>query len=207
MSPAGCSGITLGPVYTSGSPGPSWCAITFDEHLGKYTPSVLSAFADAAMHGTFFCVGKEATDHPYLAAAILNAGHEIGNHSWNHARLTQLADHGAAQMSMTQAKLAARYGYTPCTFRPPFGALDANVIAAATARSMATVKWSKAANIFETNPSKVSADVVAATVKGSIVVLHQVPAHVAALPSILSGIAGKGLTSVPVVQLLGGSFT
>lgn len=204
---AGCSGLTTGSVITSGGGGNPWCAVTYDEHIGRWTPSILDAFADAKMLGTFFCVGKEANDHRALTRMILDGGHEVGNHSWSHVDLTTLSDKGAIQLALTQNALAKAYGYKPCTFRPPFGSVDAGVTSAAAARGLATIKWSKAANIFDTNPASVSADVVAAAVAGSIIVLHQIPAHAAALPSILAGLRGKGLTSVPVVKLLGGAFT
>jgi peptidoglycan/xylan/chitin deacetylase (PgdA/CDA1 family) len=200
------SGLTLGPTYTNGGTSQPWCSITYDEHLGKNTQSILNAFAAAGMHGTFFTVGKELAAKPTLAQEILDLGHEIGNHSWNHARLTTLSDHGAAQLSLTNQRMASVVGFTPGTMRPPFGKLDAQVVNTATALGLATVKWNLAANIFETDPAVVTSRVLAGVARGVIVILHQVDSHAQALPGILSGLTARGLSSVPVAQLLGGAL-
>ena len=39
------------------------------------------------MKATFFILGKHAEIHPELVQRIYQEGHEIGNHSWSHARL------------------------------------------------------------------------------------------------------------------------
>ena len=39
-----------------------------------------------------FCTGNFAQRHEICAKAITKYGHELGNHTWNHADLTKLSD-------------------------------------------------------------------------------------------------------------------
>jgi len=206
MTPTRVTGLKLGPTYTSGGASHPWCSITYDEPLGRNTVPILDAFADAGMRGTFFTIGRQIAAESSLAELILAGGHEIGNHSWNHSRLPKLGDHGYHQLSLTQEKMASILGFTPGTFRPPYGSLDAQVVANATELGLATVKWNVSAKTTEPDPANITSQVLEYVARGSIVALHQLASHTQALPDILAGLTRRGLASVPVAQLLGGAL-
>ena len=58
----------------------------FDETLDK----VLEELARLSVHGTFFCLGKMASDYPDIVRRIQAGGHDIGCHSDLHRFLTSL---------------------------------------------------------------------------------------------------------------------
>lgn len=63
-------------------------ALTFDDGPDPdYTPDVLRILAAAQVHATFFVIGRNAREYPELIAAILDGGHEIGNHTQDHVWL------------------------------------------------------------------------------------------------------------------------
>lgn len=51
---------------------------------------ILGKLAEKNLKGTFFCVGKMATDFPLVVRRIADAGHEIGCHSDNHQWLNKM---------------------------------------------------------------------------------------------------------------------
>lgn len=52
--------------------------------------SILSKLDERKLKGTFFCVGKMATDFPAVVQKIHNAGHEVGCHSNTHQWLNKM---------------------------------------------------------------------------------------------------------------------
>ncbi|HAI20579.1 MAG TPA: hypothetical protein DCM14_01545, partial [Clostridiales bacterium UBA8153] len=70
-----------------------------------------------------FLLGQLAARHPHLKAAIAGAGHELGNHSHTHARLTRLAMSGIrTELSRARAAIGPH-----AHFRPPYGAFNRRV--------------------------------------------------------------------------------
>lgn len=59
----------------------------FDDYLGK----ILDLLDDLNIKATFFCLGKVATDFPYVIKKIVEHGHEIGCHSNEHVWLNKLS--------------------------------------------------------------------------------------------------------------------
>lgn len=98
-------------------------ALTFDDGPHPdFTPRLLDVLARRGVQATFFMVGQAATRHPQVVRRVAEAGHAIGNHSWNHPSFPSLTHRQRwAQLRRTQAALAP---YGGRLFRPPFGHLD-----------------------------------------------------------------------------------
>lgn len=59
--------------------------LTFDDGpTPRVTPWVLSLLQKYSFKATFFCLGKNAEQHPELINDILNFGHQVGNHGYEH---------------------------------------------------------------------------------------------------------------------------
>ena len=80
------------PKMPLGNP-PKYVAMTFDDgpHPDR-TPRLLDILAARNIRATFFVVGTNAEKYPRILRRMINEGHEIGNHTLNHARLTDLTD-------------------------------------------------------------------------------------------------------------------
>ena len=60
-------------------------ALTFDDGpVPKRTEEVLRILEPTNHKATFFLIGDRVAKYPKLARQILKAGHEIGNHSFEH---------------------------------------------------------------------------------------------------------------------------
>ncbi len=101
-------------------------AFTFDDGPNPvYTPQLLDIFRHAGAKATFFMIGQQIDANPATAAAVHAGGHEIGNHTFTHPRLTQLApDAARAELVHTDERIQRITGMLVRTFRPPF--LDVN---------------------------------------------------------------------------------
>ena len=61
------------------------------------TERVLQLFADAGTHATFFTLGWVAERHPQLVRRIVEGGHELASHGWDHRLATSFAPEAFAQ--------------------------------------------------------------------------------------------------------------
>jgi polysaccharide deacetylase family protein (PEP-CTERM system associated) len=57
------------------------------ERLEPPTRWILDQLDEQEIKATFFVVGEIARSHPGLIRAMVNAGHEVSSHSWDHRRL------------------------------------------------------------------------------------------------------------------------
>ena len=63
-------------------------ALTFDDGPDpRWTPRVLELLRQYHAHATFFEVGKNVVAHPDLVHAVLDDGHEVADHTWDHPDL------------------------------------------------------------------------------------------------------------------------
>lgn len=105
---------------------PGTVALTFDDgpHPGT-TDRVLDLLARLEVPATFFCVGRNAEQHPALVRRAREEGHAVGSHSHTHPdpEVTALAvlarDYARGHAAVEQA-----LGEAVTLFRPPRGYLD-----------------------------------------------------------------------------------
>jgi len=60
-------------------------ALTFDDGPSPvWTPQILDELKKAGVKATFFMIGKYVEKHPQIARRVVEEGHDIGNHSYDH---------------------------------------------------------------------------------------------------------------------------
>ncbi|MFF7451733.1 MULTISPECIES: polysaccharide deacetylase family protein [unclassified Streptomyces] len=177
-------------------------ALTFDDGpAAPETATLLNHLAQYKARVTFFTVGQNVAAHPDLVRAEAKAGHEIGNHSWNHPDLTRLTPQQiASQLNRTSAAIKAATGRTPTLFRPPYGAVNAQVKAATT---LSPVLWDVDTEDWKYHdPAKVARTVITKAQPNDVVLLHDIHAtSVAAVPEILRTLTARGYHFVTVSHL------
>jgi peptidoglycan-N-acetylglucosamine deacetylase len=101
-------------------------AITFDDGPNPtYTPQVLEIFSEAKGKATFFMIGEQMKNHPEVVKHVAADGHEIGNHTFTHPKLSQLSSaEGMEEIERTEMLIEDLTGQKPVLFRPPY--LDYN---------------------------------------------------------------------------------
>jgi peptidoglycan-N-acetylglucosamine deacetylase len=119
-------------------------ALTFDDGPDpELTPRVLEVLADHHARATFNVMGWNAGRHPDLVQAVVDGGHELGNHTWTHLDLTgQSASQTRHQLDLGHRAIEAAGGVRPRWFRPPRGNLTGAAVCAAAELGQDLLLWS-----------------------------------------------------------------
>ncbi|MEU2428947.1 polysaccharide deacetylase family protein [Streptomyces sp. NPDC007861] len=197
-----------GRCFEHGSRDTPRVALTFDDGPDPvYTRQVLEILDRYGARATFFCVGHHVVALPDEVRRIAAAGHELGNHSWSHPFLFDLTpDQLREQIDRTAEALAGVTGETPTWFRPPYGALSPEVLAALEGHPTTLTMWDVDARDWaRPGPERIAATVLEAAGPGSVVLMHEGAGDrgqtVQALPSIVEGLLERGLELVTVGEL------
>jgi peptidoglycan/xylan/chitin deacetylase (PgdA/CDA1 family) len=106
-------------------------ALTFDDGgSDSNAAEILSVLAAYKVPATFFLLGSWMEAHPEMTRRIVEAGHEIANHSYNHPRFTYLDTVEMADEIMTTQNAGAAVTGTALRryFRPPYGEYNSAVV-------------------------------------------------------------------------------
>jgi peptidoglycan/xylan/chitin deacetylase (PgdA/CDA1 family) len=147
--------------------------LTFDDGPGDQTAEVLDVLGEHGWRATFFLVGSQVARGAHLVGRIIAEGHTVGNHSWDHARLTDLEPAEiASQLRRTTAAIESVTGVRPEVFRPPYGDRDERVDRIAAELGMRTVLW----DVDPEDWSRPGVEAIAAAIRGAgprdVVLLH-----------------------------------
>jgi peptidoglycan/xylan/chitin deacetylase (PgdA/CDA1 family) len=97
--------------------------VTLPSYFDRLIPRVLTFLAERQLQITFFVVGQDAAlpHHTDLLAALAQAGHEIGNHSYHHEPWLHLYSEAQIdeELARTEEVLVGATGQRPIGFRGP----------------------------------------------------------------------------------------
>jgi polysaccharide deacetylase family protein (PEP-CTERM system associated) len=89
------------------------------------TDAVLALFAESGVHATFFTLGWVAHRYPALIRRIVDAGHEIASHGWDHQRVfTMDAGLFRADLARARAAIEDAAGQRVTGYRAPSFSID-----------------------------------------------------------------------------------
>jgi len=143
--------------------------LTFDDGpIPEVTPWVLDVLDRYDIKATFFCVGDNVRKHPDIYKMILEKGHRVGNHTFNHVQ-------GIRKFSkryLENAKLASDY-IDSDLFRPPHGHMRISQFFTLR-RYYKIIMWDVVTRDYSKymTPEKVLANVKEYARDGSIIVFH-----------------------------------
>jgi peptidoglycan/xylan/chitin deacetylase (PgdA/CDA1 family) len=192
-------------------------ALTFDMG-GRLTPaeSIIEWLMANGVPATVFPTGMTgSTTQPGHRVLELIRQHpdlfDLGNHSWDHPRFTTLTRaQVASQLRRTDEAVARLAGQTSRPwFRPPYGAVDEDVLEAVGATGWSiTVKWDVTTDDYvaprDGGPTtdQLVERILSRVRGGSIVLLHLGGYRTRqALPQIVAGLRDRGLQPVRLDQL------
>jgi peptidoglycan/xylan/chitin deacetylase (PgdA/CDA1 family) len=209
-TPAGRSAV-VPPEIARGNTARRQIALTFDAGASAAPlPKILATLRQSGIRSTFFLTGAWASANPLGVEAIVADGHELGNHSFDHPDCTTLGEDGIIeQLRMTEEtvqKIAGRT--TKPFFRPPFGARDRRVLAAAWSAGYRSVYWTIDSGDWRENATVdgVIDTVLTKAVNGAIVVMHVGSSQTAdGLARLISGLKAQGFEIVPLSAVFSNS--
>ncbi|MEV6671903.1 polysaccharide deacetylase family protein [Streptomyces sp. NPDC051162] len=181
-------------------------ALTFDAGPGPRTAELLDILKAKNVHATFFLLGRNhVLAHPGLVRREAAEGHEIGNHTWTHQRLDDLApDRIRDELDRTQDAVKKITGKAPTLMRPPQGGTNKTVGSVARSLGLSEVLWSATASDYATADTRLIGDrILDQASRDGIILLHDIyDGTVPAVPRIIDELHARGYTFVTVPQLL-----
>lgn len=98
--------------------------LTFDDGpIPGVTPWVLETLKQYQAKATFFCIGDNVRKHPDIYRKVLEEGHAVGNHTFNHLKGWKTPDQVYLENIGKCAELV-----TSRLFRPPYGRIRGSQI-------------------------------------------------------------------------------
>ena len=183
--------------------GEKYVALTFDDGPKAGTTDVLlDGLAERRASATFFLIGRQIPGNEDLVERMAAEGHQVGNHTWNHARLEGASVTAITQeVGQTDQLLQSLLGAGEYWVRPPYGGVDDTVRATVT---VPMVKWSVDPRDWESQNADQVVQAVLETVEpNSIILLHDIyPSSVEAALRLVDLLRQQGYQFVTVRELL-----
>jgi len=167
------------------------------------TAFVLDELKKYGAKATFFCIGGNVVENPLLFDRIINEGHSVGNHTYDHLNgwKTSPADY------LQNVAEAAKH-INSDLFRPPYGRITAkqHKQLRSLARPFRVVMWTVLSGDFDVNitAEQCCNNVLKNAESGSVVVFHDSEKAYErlrfALPAVLEYFSEKGYKFEKIVS-------
>jgi peptidoglycan/xylan/chitin deacetylase (PgdA/CDA1 family) len=163
----------LAPSVYRGDPALATLALTFDDGPSESTPALLRILEMFRVRATFFMCGANVRRLPAIAKGVLEAGHEIGNHSDTHARFDfKSSDFIYRELAFAQDAIQHATGASPRLFRAPYGVRWFGLRSAQERLGLTGVMWTVIGRDWSLPASSVSHRLLAGASNGGILCLH-----------------------------------
>lgn len=214
--PTVASGDGPARVIEYGETGRREIALTFDAGADRgYGKEVLNLLAERGLKVSFGMKGVWAEANPDLLQRMVDEGHLLMNHTWDHPSFTGVTTETEplstaeriTQMRETEALVRELTGYDLRPyFRPPYGDIDEqSLIEIASAGYSDVVLWScDSRDSLGATGAEILANCIENAAPGRIVLLHlggQSAAY-GVLPEMIDTLSAAGFTFVTVDQMV-----
>ena len=202
------------PIIYKGRSGQKAVALTFDDGPDLLTtPLLLDLLKKQGTKATFFVIGEKAAVHPELINSIIQQGHQLGNHSFQHSTRIFFQKVGAVvkDLEATQQVLK-QHGVEPLIYRPPVGIVTPRLQPALEKTGLTLVNFSnRPLDGGNRRLNNLSGRVLERLQDGDIVLLHdkkpprneQVSLWLKEVEAVIAGIEKRGMRVVPLSDLIG----
>lgn len=186
-------------------------ALTFDDGPSfKYTPMVLDILKKEGIKATFFVIGRKIEQNPELLERIDKEGHDIGNHTYYHSKVSLLSkEHLSEELELTSDLIERLTGKEVVFFRPPHGDFSKSGRKLVEQAGYGFVLWSVNADDFfhigwgMRSASSITRRVLNSVKGGDVILAHDDSQQlVDALPVIIASLKSKGYKFVTLSQMV-----
>lgn len=149
--------------------------LTFDDGpTPEITEWVLAELKKHEAKATFFCIGNNIEKHPNIFSKILQEGHAIGNHTFNHLNGWKTDKTAYVQNALQCEKAIEAFSYRSKLFRPPYGKIKPSQAKALRDKGYQVIMWDVLSADFDQqiSPEQCLENVLKNVSSGSIIVFH-----------------------------------
>ena len=181
-------------------------ALTFDDGPTKNVDQLLPLLDEYNAKSTFFLIGNEIEKHPEEAKKIVEAGHQIGNHTYSHKRMVLKSSSFIEEEIEKTDELIRSIGYEgEIDFRPPYGKKFLGLPYYLNKTNRETIMWSLDPETYYTSVDEKINYVMENIQPGSIILLHpmydQTGGTLQVVETILKELTKEGYRFVTVDEL------
>ena len=173
--------------------------LTFDDGPSEeYTHWILEELEKYNAKATFFCIGNNVEKHPKEFKSIIDKGHAVGNHTYNH-----INGWNKSLLSYMRDVRKCEAIFKSTLFRPPYGRMS-NKQSAALTKEYKVIMWDVLSGDFDTSLSgeECAEAVIDNITNGSIIVFHDsikaAERLKIALPIVLETLTAQSYTFKPI---------
>jgi len=196
--------------------------LTFDDGPNpNVTPKILDTLKEHGVQGAvFFVTGQNAQRHPDLVRRIVDEGHVLGGHTWNHPSLTGLSkDKALSELTRTDEAVdqVLGYDYPLNLVRPPYGATNASVLETigetyggnSVLWQVDSEDWKVQSDLRQGNPTTSLVDRVVAGANqvdrrgtGGVILMHDIHSNTAKdLGKVLDALQARGYRIISITDV------
>lgn len=178
-------------------------SLTFDDGPNpEFTTQVLDVLNQYQIKGTFFVMGAYVDEYPEIARRIVDEGHIIANHTYNHFDLAKLSDEEVLQqIEWAQESIRDVTGVEAHLFRMPFGSGGKRVVDLA--QGLVSIIWNIDTLDWQTHDADLIIEKTLSKLeKQSLILMHDThQATPDALKILIPELLERGYTFVDPLQV------
>lgn len=130
------------PPHSAGESDKPMIALTFDDGPSRYTEYILDLLEEHGGQATFFVLGYRVMPHRSTVQRTIDIGSEVLGHTWSHRQLTRLSEEQLKfDLRRTSAVIEALTGIPQYIYRPPYGAINDEVLRVSEELGYSVVLW------------------------------------------------------------------
>ena len=190
-----------GAVAAQSAVTPQYIALTFDDGPSpETTEHLLDGLKERGAHATFFLIGEQIDGIEDVVTRMRDEGHQVGNHTYSHARLDRGSAAGLSELDKADAQLCKVLGEGEYWIRPPWGFVNDTIKKSV---NVPLIYWSVDTEDWRSrNADLISHVIVQNAQNGDIVLLHDIyPASVDAALRAIDTLSAQGYQFVTVEEL------
>lgn len=194
--PRGDDTIAVQSVVT-----PQYIALTFDDGPSPDTTErLLDGLKERGAHATFFLIGEQIGGTEDIVRRMRDEGHQVGNHTYSHARLDRGSAAGLSELDKADAQLCKVLGEGEYWIRPPWGFVNDTIKKSV---NVPLIYWSVDTEDWRSrNADLITHTIVKNAQNGDIVLLHDIHAEsVDAALRAIDTLSAQGYQFVTVEEL------
>lgn len=181
-------------------------ALTFDDGPTENVPNLLSLLDQYDAKATFFLIGKEIENNEKITENIVDAGHQIGNHTYSHERMIFKSPSTIkVEVEKTDALIRQAGFKGEIDFRPPNGKKLVLLPYYLMQSNRDTIMWDLEPDSYYTNSEDKVSYVNENVQNGSIILMHPMYGNaekdLEAIEGILKSLTEQGYRFVTVNEL------